>query len=107
MTAVADLDLDDLLEVIEHEDHPVLVDFWTPTCAPCRTLKPHLDRFAEDRDEVRIVAVNAARETTAAAHFNVKAVPTLIVFEGGVEQERLTGAILPSKLEATIDRFAA
>ncbi len=103
MTALPDLDLQDLEEAIRESD-ALLVDFWGPLCAPCRVLKPHLARLAEEHGErVRFVAVNAEKETTAAERFEVRGVPTLIFFRDGAEVLRLTGGILPSRVAEALE----
>ena len=107
MMALPDVELHDLEQAIQESD-ALLVDFWGPMCAPCRVLKPHLARLAEEHgDRVRFVAVNAEKETTAAERFEVKGVPTLIFFRDGIEVLRLTGGILPSRVaEALQATFA-
>lgn len=103
MTVLPDVELRDLERAIQESD-ALLVDFWGPMCAPCRVLKPHLARLAEEhQDRVRFVAVNAEKETTAAERFDVKGVPTLILFRDGNEVLRLTGPILPSRVAQVLE----
>ena len=71
---------------------PVLVDFFADYCGPCRLLKPVLAALAESLgDKVKVVTVDVvANEGLAQAH-HIAAVPTLIVFKGGVEVHRMVG----------------
>lgn len=100
--ALPEVDLTTLEESIDTTGM-VLVDFWGPMCGPCLVLKPHLERLAaEHAGRIRFVAVNAEKETTAAERFGVTAVPTIVLFEDGVETLRLTGAVLPSQVAALL-----
>ena len=95
--AIADVDLPGLEEVVEGGG-ALLVDFWGPMCSPCRVLKPHLERLADEHRGVRFVAVNAEKEMKATERFGVTGVPTLILFRNGTEISRLTGPVLPSRV---------
>ena len=99
---VADMDLTGLGEVLRGEG-VVLVDFWGPMCAPCRVLKPHVARLADEHaGQIRVVAVNTEKETEAAERFGVTGLPTFILFRGGTELRRLAGSVLPSQLAGLV-----
>jgi thioredoxin 1 len=71
---------------------PVLVDFWSPGCAPCRRIAPIIDEIAEEAGgRFRVGKVNAWEEQTLAARYRISAVPTLLVFKGGVVVNALVG----------------
>jgi thioredoxin 1 len=71
---------------------PVLVDFWSPRCAPCRRIAPVLDEIAaEAGDRFRVGKVNAWEEQALASHYRISAVPTLLVFKGGAVIQTLVG----------------
>jgi len=73
---------------------PVLADFWAPWCGPCRAMAPHFERAAlELKDSVRLVKVNTEQAPQLAARYNIRAIPTLILFRNGVEQKRMSGAL--------------
>ncbi len=79
-------------EVLQ-SDLPVLVDFYADWCGPCRALAPTLDRLAaEFAGKARIVKVNADNEPELAEHFQVQALPTLMLFRNGRLIERFEGA---------------
>jgi thioredoxin 1 len=71
---------------------PVIVDFFADYCGPCRLLKPVLNALAESLgDKVKVVTVDVvANEGLAQAH-QIEAIPTIIVFENGVQRHRLVG----------------
>ena len=73
---------------------PVLVDFWAPWCGPCRAMAPHFERAARElKDKVRLVKVNTEEAQALAARYGIRAIPTLVLFRGGVEEKRMSGAL--------------
>ncbi len=71
---------------------PVLVDFWSPGCAPCRRIAPILDQLAAEADRRFAVGkVNAWEEDALAVRYRVSALPTLLVFKGGEVVNTLVG----------------
>jgi thioredoxin 1 len=72
---------------------PVLVDFYTDHCAPCRMLAPYLEQMAEEFSGcVKFVRVNAAAEQRLSVQYRISGVPTLILFENGQIVEQMQGA---------------
>ncbi len=71
---------------------PVLVDFWSETCGPCRMMAPILDAIARERADRLVVAkVDTDANPSLVERFQVKGLPTLILFEAGQPRARLTG----------------
>ncbi len=86
----------------------MLVDFWSPWCAPCRVMRPHLERLADTyADRCRFVAVNADEHTTLAARYEVQTLPTLLLMQGRDVIHRFIGATTPSALAARLDEVHA
>lgn len=79
-------------EVLKSEK-PVLIDFWAPWCGPCRMLSPLVDELAEEHSEYKFCKVNVDEEESLAKNFGIMSIPTLIVFKGGEQKARQTGAI--------------
>jgi thioredoxin 2 len=78
---------------------PVLVDFWAEWCAPCRATAPVLESLAGDMaGEIKIVKVDVDRNPGTAGRFNVKSIPTLILFKNGKAVETLVGALSKNAL---------
>ena len=91
-------------EVIRSEDRGVMVDFWGTWCRPCRVLRPHLDRLAEDHaDDWRFVSVHVDRHPDLADKWLVKATPTLIYLREGQERHRTAGPVTPSMVEEALN----
>jgi len=66
-------------EVIENNDI-VIVDFWAPWCGPCRTFAPIFEKAAGANPEAAFVKINTEEEQELAAHFQIRSIPTLMVF---------------------------
>jgi len=73
-------------------NQPVLVDFWAPSCGPCKMLAPVLDEIAaEQAGRVKIAKVNVDDNPELAIRFNIQAVPTLLYFAGGNLRQQSLG----------------
>ena len=86
-------------------DVPVLVDVWSPTCAPCKKLVPVMQELATKHDgRVRVAEINvAAAEPALLAALRVQATPTVIIYEGGEEFGRVKGFRPPSWFHEMIE----
>lgn len=72
---------------------PVLVDFWATWCGPCQIMGPVIDTLAgEYEGRVRIMKLNVDENPQTPAQYGVRGIPTLIVFKGGAEVQRIVGA---------------
>jgi thioredoxin 1 len=89
-------------------DKPVLVDFWAAWCAPCRMLEPTVDAVAEKYlANARVVKVNVDENPSISQRYGIKGIPTLILFKGGKEEERVVGATSKEAIARMIDKHIA
>lgn len=75
-------------------DLPVLVDVWAPWCGPCRSMAPHFERAAGLLEpEMRLLKVNADEEPAISARYNIRGIPTMLLFKGGRLVAQTAGAM--------------
>jgi thioredoxin 1 len=91
-------------EKVITESPMVIVDFWAPWCGPCRGFAPIYDKAAEAHQDVVFAKVNTEAEQELAGAFNIRSIPTLMVFRVMVVLFQAAGARPASALEQVISQ---
>ncbi len=99
------LKLDDatFARTIEQADVPVLVDFYADWCGPCKVMAPIVDQLAAaHQGELLVAKLDTDRSQATAQKFDIRGIPTVIVFRDGKEVRRQSGALPLAALQALL-----
>ena len=97
-----------LEDQIVRPKQPLLVDFWAEWCSPCRAVAPTLEELADSyQGRATIAKLDVDANRSSASQYQVQAIPTLILFKDGKEQERLIGTQSKRTITDLLDRYAA
>ena len=94
----------DNFEQVVTSNPTVIVDFWAPWCGPCKGFAPVFDRVAEANPDVVFAKVNTDDEQEIAAHFQIRSIPTLMVFRDQIIVFSQPGALPQNALEQVVAR---
>ena len=93
-------------EVLEaSKSQPVLVDFWADWCRPCHMLAPTVEEIARDyTGKLKVVKLNVDENVNSAGRFNIRGIPTLLIFKGGQVADQIVGAVPKEQIAKVLDR---
>ena len=93
---------------VERSPVPVLVDAWAAWCGPCKMIAPVIDELAaEMAGRVRVAKLNVDENPLTAARFDLRSIPTLLLFKGGREADRIVGVQPKSEISRRLERLIA
>ena len=101
--AVVELTKDNFEQVVT-SNSTVIIDFWAPWCGPCKGFAPVFDRVAESNPDVVFAKVNTDEEQEIAGHFQIRSIPTLMVFRDQIIVFSQPGALPQNALEQVISK---
>jgi len=99
--ATIDLTKDNFEQTINDNEFLIL-DFWAPWCAPCRSFKPVFEKVAEKHPDIVFCKINTEAERELAGYFQIKSIPTLMVFRQKVIVYSEAGALPESALDELV-----
>ncbi len=95
-----DANIDSLL----NSTKTVIVDFWAPTCMPCKLMEPGLAKIAASHHEsVRVLKVNVNENPLTSSRFFVRSLPTLLFIKDGLVKTQIIGSANPAQIEKTLN----
>ena len=104
--ATIEMNSDNFQETIENND-VVFIDYWADWCGPCRAFKPVFEKAAEEHPEVTFAKVDTEKQQDLAAAFQIRSIPTLMVFREGIMLFNQAGALPESALSELISKVRA
>ena len=105
MSEVLHLTQGNFNDTVKNSNDVYLVDFWAPWCGPCRMMGPILDEYASKQTKIKVAKVNVDESPALATEFGITGIPTMIVFNKGKEDQRISGLVQLNVLEQKLSNY--
>lgn len=100
---ITELDSSNFDSTVAGGSAPVVVDFWAPWCGPCKAIAPILEELADELgDAVKICKVNVDNNSEIASKYEIRAIPTILIFKDGAIADTIVGLTSKDDLKAKL-----
>lgn len=91
---------------LQNSDIPLVVDFWAEWCGPCKTMAPVFDQVAQQlQPKARLAKVDSDENQSLSGKYQIRGIPTLVIYKNGAEVDRRSGAMPAAELNNWIQQY--